>query len=371
MGNLVVFVLLFIQLILACPLPSAFATPPLKTRTTYVLDKPYKVFYQWANVNPDQLHVTNLSSYDLMINDPGYEKLGRIGQINNRFYNDLRTATLNVPASIRNTTTPYLLELLVSEEDFNNARMRLPTSSSTENLKCHRIVRQFSGGGFSLGHLATLQSPEAFEKIILKGQAREHALLSKSFQTYFQNRVSFLVKGNQDMIEISNRIYPNRTPAYILNTKEMGPKMSVKWAVGSAGNLMGFTGSALSLLSPSMNPYAQSLGLNCQSLEKKINRLVCEWDNPINPLNNTVNCTVVREIIEMDHENRCETKYDVLTFTVHKESKNQLKHSGLLNKHGTILESSVTDFTIWLQAHFKILNPQIKKNATTGDQMII
>ncbi len=98
---------------------------------------------------------------------------------------------------------------------------------------------------------------------------------------------------------------------------------------------------------PQNNPFAQVVGHSCEDLKKAKNRIVCEYDSYLNPLNNVVNCSEILDYwIQSDPQNGCGSRYHFYSLRVDSEQgKNYLKDNDFFKKYGSaaLQKLSLTD----------------------------
>ncbi len=156
-------------------------------------------------------------------------------------------------------------------------------------------------------------------------------------------------------------------------SQDLDPKNS---KTGSASrNTFGKTSSgflaAINLIQflPAYNPFAESIGVSCSEARKKMGRMICEWDFPLNPWNNVADCTIVTSVtpivgiqgessLSAQKEPVCKVDYRWVGIRVDDEaSKAKLKAAGYFNAEGV----KVSDSTGTIPTAASLLNALKRK----------
>ena len=166
--------------------------------------------------------------------------------------------------------------------------------------------------------------------------------------------------------EVMSSAYPGKSP--------------VTAGLGTGLNVMSFAGVLLPLFFPEFNPFAgPAIGVSCSQAHANLNRLRCEWDVKINPLNNIVYCTRVKSVQStgkkqfftrlMKSDEVCTVVYDAFGFRVDdSQSRATLKNQGYFNKPGIQTQSNrPQDILKEIGSKVKITEPTYEENRTVPE----
>lgn len=122
-------------------------------------------------------------------------------------------------------------------------------------------------------------------------------------------------------------------------------KIAIK-AMGLANDAFNISGLILSVLLPETNPFAgEPVGVPCAKANALKGQMKCEWQTPLDPTDDRVNCSVIKAVRPtgkkaymlrtLSEESVCGVTYDTIGFRAgNGERKARLKTMGLFGKTG-------------------------------------
>jgi hypothetical protein len=159
---------------------------------------------------------------------------------------------------------------------------------------------------------------------------------------------------------------------------------AIENTVGKAGNVFGMVGTLVQAFFPGMNPlHGSPIGVPCADAKRILNRTVCQWDGPLNPLNKIMQCSTITSVtpqnrkafvdITMGEAELCTATYDSTAFNVESgATKEYLKRFGYLEANGAPpSRGGVESLVKELRSRFKISDEVIKTNRQVPESEVI